>query len=54
MRPVAGVAHVDPVAARVVRLVVVRLELDGHRVEPGGHRLVVPEPGAGRPPCRRS
>jgi hypothetical protein len=44
--PVAGVAHGDAVAVRVVRLVVVRLVADGHRVEAGGDRLAVAQTGA--------
>ena len=43
---VARVAHADAVAARVVRLVVVGLELDRHRIEAGGSRLVITQPGA--------
>ena len=44
---VAGEPHGDLVAARVVRLVVVGLESDADRVEPGCGGFVVAEPGAG-------
>jgi len=44
-RAVTGVAHPDPLAARVVRLVVVGLAFDGHRIEAGDLRLVVTHPG---------
>ena len=39
---VARVAHADAVASRVVRLVVVGLELDRDRIEAGRNRLVIP------------
>ena len=38
---VSRVSHPDAVAARVIGLVVVCLELDRHRVEAGGSRLVI-------------
>src|SRR5450756_2503071 len=45
--PVAGVPHVDAVAAGIVGLVVVGLGADGDRVVPGRESLVVAEAGAG-------
>ena len=48
MAAIPGVAHRDAMAPRVVRLVVVGLELGGDRVEAGNSRLLVAKTGARR------